>query len=131
MNTIRTFARRLRRYVSDLRRGLRCGHCGRRARWGESWHGYGSPDRVWHDVCMSYRHWRTKADERLQILDLVTDVWQVRAQDVYSLAEGRAADGDPDQPSPRTSAESDAWNLAWRVFYDLEHHRTAQGAPTR
>lgn len=116
----------LRSHVRRLRSGKRCDHCGRGPNWGEAWTSTGG-DKVWHDVCRSYLHWRAKAEERLAILDLVTDVWQVQAQDVYALAEGRAATGEPDVAvRGRTSAEADAWNRAWRVFYDLGNARASQ-----
>jgi hypothetical protein len=76
---------------------------------------------------MSYRYWRGKAQERLDILALIVDVWEVDASTVYSIAEYRASNSKnaDENPGPRTYVESNTWNKAWRVFYDLQNRTTA------
>lgn len=75
---------------------------------------------------MSFIHWRSKATERIEILDLICEVWNVTMQDVTALAEGRSETGELDAPTLRGNAQADAWNKAWRVMYDLDNHRKAE-----
>jgi hypothetical protein len=113
--TCRRSARLLWSYLRHQRWKLHCEHCKRRFLPGDVPHGYSSSDRKWHDVCMSYGFWRNKAEERLVILDFITDVWSIDAQTV------REAFGLRDQePASR------GWDKAWRVFYDLENSRKAK-----
>jgi hypothetical protein len=110
--------RELRRFApGNVRRrwGKRCDACGRRGRLGEPWHSYGG-ERVWHDVCMSVQHWRNRAEERLAVLELVAEVWEINAATVRDLASLRGVN-DLDS--------SKAWDLAWRVFYDLDKRKKA------
>jgi hypothetical protein len=95
---------------------LRCEHCKRRFLPREIPHGYSGSDRKWHDICMSYGFWRNKAEERLVVLDLVTDVWSIDAETVRELLANRDGQG---------AESSNAWNKAWRVFSDLENSRKA------
>jgi hypothetical protein len=93
--------------------GDRCTHCGHRFRWRkDARHSFGNRDgkEVFHDPCMGYVIWRRKAEERLDMLALVCEVWGVTDRDVKGIVEMRAQN-DLDQ-----SARSD---LAFRVFYDL------------
>src|SRR5687767_2960074 len=98
---------------------LRCDHCKRRFLPTDIPHGYSSTDRVWHDVCMSYGHWRRKAEERLDVLDVVSEIWGIDAQTVRGAFANRY---------PQGIESSRAWDKAWRVFYDLENSRKAKGA---
>jgi hypothetical protein len=106
-------------------RKKRCDYCGRRKHWNDAWHSYPSGDRVWHSECMAYTTWRGKALERIKVLDLICEVWGITMRDVTELASGRAAQGPADGPETPSSATSDAWNMAWRVMYDLDNHRKA------
>lgn len=95
----------------------RCAHCGRRRFPDESMilmPGSGT----FHDVCDGYITWRRKAQERLAVLDVVTDVWEVGGRDVQAVMGLRARDEGAD----RAHAE----NAAWRVFYDLDNQRKAK-----
>lgn len=109
---------------------LRCADCGRRFGWSESPHAYSDGSRdSYHARCMSYRHWRAKATERLDVLDLVSEVWAIDAETVRELAAGRAAQVQDADASDAWGLEpSNAWNKAWRVFYDLDNARKAKGA---
>ncbi len=90
--------------------GKRCARCGHRGRLSEPWHGYGDR-KVWHDACMAANHWRTAAEERLTVLELIADVWEINAATVRELASPRGVNN---------LESSQAWDLAWRVFYSLE-----------
>jgi hypothetical protein len=90
----------------------RCASCEHRRRFLESWHSYGGSD-VWHDPCMSSQHWRAAAEERLAV-HLIADVWEINAETVRELASLRGLND---------LESSQAWNLAWRVFYALENDR--------
>lgn len=125
-----SFRRRFERFRYRLRgwwlgRHKRCDHCGRRKHWDDAWHAYPSGDRVWHSECMAYINWRSKATERIEILDLICEVWGVTMQDVTSIASGRAAQGDDDGPELASTASSNAWDKAWRVMHDRDNHRKA------
>lgn len=58
--------------------------------------------------------WRHKADERLALLDLVTEVWDVDERDVRLTTELRALSEDE-----RVQAS----NACFRVLYDLDKRR--------
>lgn len=104
--------RRVRSWLFD-----RCDECGHRFFWKQSRHSYMSSDNVWHEHCMGYRTWRGKARERLEVLDLVADVWEVDGKTVQQLARNRGLG---------LNEESQADTQAWRVFYDLENQRKAK-----
>jgi hypothetical protein len=74
----------------------------------------------YHDVCHGYVHWRRAAEERLMVLDVVTDVWEVDPSTVKQVMETREGDG---PGNPRTLHGSNAWNVGFRVFYDLDGWR--------
>lgn len=99
---------RVRRWHRD-----RCAHCGHRFAWQrDARHSFGNRDgNIYHEPCIGYLMWRTKAEERLDMLNLVCEVWTVSDSDVKQLVELRA--GTDDERVARS-------NLAFRVFYDLE-----------
>jgi hypothetical protein len=113
--------RRIRPWWRRFRRnGYRidhCEHCGHRFRFRrDARHSFGNEDsRVYHSPCMSYVVWRRKAEERLTVLGVVVDLTNVTADDLRQVMSFRAAGGPAD--------EGDQWNLAWRVFYDLEQQQ--------
>lgn len=118
----RRLARQVRIWVRDGRWRLFCADCGQRFWPGQSVHGYGGQQDKFHERCMSYLHWRRKADERLDVLDLVSEVWEVTSSDVRELLSGRADD--------KANHKAEAWNKGWRVFYDLDNARKARAALT-
>lgn len=94
----------------------RCERCGRRPFWSESMILVPGTGRF-HDACDSARHWRTVAEERMRVLDVVTDVWEVNSGTVQELMALRARAELGDEARART--------MGWRVFYDLERRRSA------
>jgi hypothetical protein len=54
----------------------------------------------------------------LAVLDLLTDVWGITMGDATELMANRA--------ERENYERSNAWNLAWRVFYDLDNQRKAK-----
>lgn len=102
------FARRVKRWRRD-----RCAGCGKRFRWHDSRNGFMNGDEVYHDVCMSYRAWRSKAEERLTVLELVVDISGLTADDVKAVARLRGDHNDE--------------NRAWRVFYDIANAGNTKG----
>lgn len=113
------FLRRLRAYLRSVVNGRRCDHCGRPKHFNDAWHTFGNRDgKVWHGTCMSYLHWRAKAYERMIVLDLVAETYEINPRDVEVVAELRSDEFD-------TSLR----NRAWRVFYDLQHHQRQSGGP--
>lgn len=114
-------ARAAKRFPGTVRRWRtdRCAACGHRFRWKrDGRHGYGHSDEVFHDACMSARHWRRVAGERLDVLDVVSDLWEIKSETVTEIMAMRY----PERVS------HNGWNLAWRVFYDLDKHRKATAA---
>ena len=110
---------RWRRFPGTVRRWLtdRCEECGHRFHWKrDARHSFGNRDgKVWHSPCIGLVTWRTKAEERLAVIDLMAQVWGINASDVRELMANRAVrDG---------YESSNAWNLAGRVFYDLDNKR--------
>lgn len=107
--------RRIRRWIGD-----RCAHCGHRFRWKkDARHSHGGTREVFHAPCIGYQIWRGKADERLAMLDVVCEVWDVSDRDVKGVIEMRAAnDAQRVQLSDR----------AFRVFYDLQNSRKVDGS---
>ena len=103
--------KRIRRWLRD-----RCAHCGHRFAYrGDARHSYGNRDgKVYHNPCIGYLTFRSKAEERLAILDLVVDVWNVDERDAKMTIELRAGNGDE-----RIAAS----NRAFRVFHDLAKFR--------
>jgi hypothetical protein len=88
-----------------------------RRRYVESWHSFGNRDgKVWHGPCMAFERWRTTADERLAVLDLICDVWGVTQSDVEQVVALRTADD---------ATGGNERNRAWRVMYALQNHRVA------
>lgn len=104
--------KRIRHHINLVRWTLdRCAECGHRFAWkGDARHRQNG--ETFHGNCLSLRHWRRTADERLQVLALVTEVWDVRGDDVRELMANRV-EGEGWE-------RSDRWNLAWRVFCHLD-----------
>ena len=105
----------------------RCEECGqpfrrRQAVFSRNWNGDGpgwrKPERaVLHDKCSALLTYRGKAQERLDVIDLIADVWNVDSNTVQQLARNR-------EILPSDAANAD--NMAWRVFYDLKIQRDAK-----
>lgn len=95
----------------------RCDECGFRFFWRQARFGYMGSDKKYHEHCQGYRSWRGKANERLAVLDLVSDVWEIDGRTVQQLARNRGLG---------IAEEANADNMAWRVFYDLENDRKAK-----
>lgn len=100
--------KRVQRWRSD-----RCAHCGHRFRWRrDARHSFGNNREIFHEPCIGYRTWRGKAEERLEILSVVCEVWAISDRDVKGVVEMRTADN------------ADGTKLrdrAFRVFYDLSN----------
>lgn len=100
--------------ITEIRRWatLRCAHCGHRFRWArDARHSFGNRDgKVYHGPCIDAIVWRRKADERLQVVAMLSDLSGLGDKDLQTVAELRATDA---------PGESTAANLVWRVFYDL------------
>lgn len=107
----------------EVRRWLteRCEHCGHRFRWKrDARHSFGNRDgKVYHGPCIALVQWRSKAEERLDLLATVCEISGMTGADVQGVISMRASG------SPDASTEQ---NKAWRVFYDLEK-RTGEVAP--
>jgi hypothetical protein len=104
--------KRVQRWMTD-----RCAHCGHRFRWsGDARHSHGGNREVLHAPCIGYQIWRSKADERLDMLAVVCDVWDISDRDVKGVVEMRAAD------DAERVKQSDR---AFRVFYDLSNRTDA------
>jgi hypothetical protein len=99
----------------------RCEHCGHRFRWKrDARFSYGNRDgRVYHDACMGYVDRRRTAEERLDMLALVCEVWGITERDVAGVVELRTTD-DAEGAKLR--------DVAFRVFYDLQNHEAALSA---
>lgn len=97
---------------------LRCAHCGHRFRWSrDSRSSFGNRDgKVYHGPCIAYIQWRSKAAERLEVLDVVTDLAGISHRLIVGVIENRAEGAD------ERTRES---NRAFRVFYDLDKKRSA------
>lgn len=96
---------------------LRCAHCGHRFRWSrDARHSFGNRDgKVYHRPCLERIMWRSKAEERLAILDLVTDIAGLNSLTIEGVVENRS-----DRLSaPRTALS----NQSFRVFRDLSKLR--------
>lgn len=107
--------KRLRHHVNLVRWTLdRCAHCGHRFAWKrDARHSYGHSDgKVWHGSCMALEMWQRKAEERLKVVDVMSDLSGLTGSDVCAAMNLRADNGQP-------GGGSSAWDLAWRVFYDL------------
>jgi hypothetical protein len=104
---------RLRHHINAVRWMLdRCTGCGHRFAWkGDARFSFGNAGETYHEPCMAKITWRNKAIERMAVLSLICDVWEVTGEDVRSLMANRNID---------PLGESKGWDLAWRVFYDLE-----------
>lgn len=101
-------------------RHQRCDLCARRKHLNDAWSTFGNRDgKVWHGECIALVQSRRVAQERLEVLDLVTDVIGLDARDVTMLAEWRHQSGEP----YRTAEEAEQSNKAWRVMRDVERHR--------
>jgi hypothetical protein len=75
---------------------------------------FGDNRATYHDVCIAYTQRKSQAEDRLAVLDLITDVWSIDASTVRELAANRQPEG---------WQSSGEWDRAWRVFYDLGHFR--------
>ncbi|MDH5134982.1 MULTISPECIES: hypothetical protein [unclassified Microbacterium] len=95
---------------------LRCEHCGHRFRWSrDARHSFGNRDgKVYHRPCLEGIVWRSKADDRLAVLDVVTEVAGISNRLVTGVIEIRATSEDE-----RITAS----NQSWRVFRDLDTMR--------
>lgn len=112
-----------RRFKRNGYRRERCEHCGHPFRWSrDARHGTGNRDgKTYHGPCLAYIHWRRKADERLTVLGVVTELTGISASDVRNTMSLRDDNGQP-------GSGSNGWNLAWRVFYDLEQQSEGAGS---
>ena len=109
--------KRLRHHINLVRwtldRGDACGH---RFAWkGDARHSFGNAGERYHEPCINLATTRWKAKERMEVLRLICDVWDVKADDVRELMANRA--------EHEGYERSNGWNLAWRVFYDMEKGR--------
>ena len=113
---LRRRARQIKAWVRYRRWRGRCDECGGMFLPGHGVFTFGNNDgKQWHDKCMGYVQFRRVAEERLTVLDLITDVWSISMRDVTALMEGRAE---------REGYEtSNAYNLGWRVMYDIDCKR--------
>lgn len=113
---VRNYYRRMT--LRNLRRWWRerCAYCGRRPFWSESMILAPGTGRF-HDACHAAWRFRMVAVERLRVLDVVADVWQVASRDVQTVMGLRARE--------EGAETANAENAAWRVFYDLEKRRAA------
>src|SRR4051794_9066519 len=111
---VRWYYRRMT--LRHLRRwwGERCVRCGRRPFWSESMISMPGTG-LFHDACHAARHSSRVAEERMRVLEVVTEVWEVDSRTVQELLALRAR--------AELADESNARNLGWRVFYDLENRR--------
>lgn len=107
-----------RKSLTEIKRWLtlKCAHCGHRFRWSrDARHSFGNRDgKVYHYPCIAYLQWRTKADERLAVLDVVADLADISQRLIAGVIENRAESFD------QRVAES---NRSWRVFRDLDKLR--------
>lgn len=71
-----------------------------------------------HDACHAAQHAQRVAEERMRVLEVVTEVWEVDGRTVQELLALRAR--------AELADESNARNLGWRVFYDLENRRARE-----
>ena len=94
----------------------RCERCGRRPFWSESMILVPGTGRF-HDACHAAWRFKMMADERLRVLDVVTEVWEVESRTVQEVMALRARADLAD--------EANARNAGWRVFYDLDNRRKA------
>lgn len=105
--------------LTEIRRWatLRCEHCGHRFRWKrDARFSFGNRDgKVYHGPCIAYLQWRTKAGERLAILDVVSEVSGMTARTIEGVIENRT-----ERLSDIRTSQS---NRAWRVFRDLDKLR--------
>jgi len=102
--------REIRRWLT-----LRCELCDHRFRWKrDSRHTFGGNRAVYHEYCMGYVIWRTRAEERLEVVGVMSEVSGMTGRDLQSVLELR---------TEGAAAGSNAWNRAWRVFYDLDNSR--------
>lgn len=111
----RLYKARMAWYRFKPRRWLiqKCSACGQRFGYREAHFANGNRDgQTFHNGCLSAQTWRRKADERLAVLDLIVEVWDIDSLTVQTLMANRV-----DKDSHNAS------NLAWRVFYDLEKRR--------
>lgn len=112
-----------RRFRGNGYRLDRCEHCGHRFRFNrDSRHSFGDNRAVYHGPCMAAVTWRHKAEGRLKVLGVVVELTGITSSDVREVMSNRV-EGPP-------WAGSNEWNLAWRVFYDLEQTtRTPEATP--
>lgn len=98
---------------------LRCERCGQRFRWSrDARHSFGNRDgKVYHRPCLEAIMWQSKADERLAILDLVTDIAGLNALTIEGVIENRT--------ERLSDARTALANQSWRVFRDLGKLRAA------
>ena len=98
---------------------IRCAHCGHRFRWSrDARHSFGTRDgRVYHRPCLERIMWRTAAEERLAVLDVVTDLAGISNRLITGVIENRA------ESEAQRISES---NRSWRVFRDLDKMRAAE-----
>ena len=112
-----------RRFKLNGYRRERCAHCGHPFRWScDARHSTGNRDgETYHGPCLAYLGWRHKAEARLTVLGVVTELTGITSSDVREAMSLRASNGKPGSGSAE-------WNLAWRVFYDLEQQQSQESA---
>jgi hypothetical protein len=126
VNAARRFIGRCWRWC--IRLDQRCAWCHRRAHFNAAWIASGNRDgKVWHLECSALEASIRTADERLWVLDLVTDVTGLSSRDVEMMASLRADTGE----SYVTPAQSAATNRAWRVMRDVATAREEQELSVR
>lgn len=96
---------------------LRCERCGHRFRLKrDARHSFGNRDgKVYHRPCLEAIVWQSKAEERLEILDIVTDIAGLNHLTIEGVIENRT-----ERLSDARAALS---NRSWRVFRDLAKKR--------
>ena len=107
--------KRLRHHINLVRWTLdRCDGCGHRFAWkGDA--RFGQNSQTFHQPCLNAQMWHTKADERLEVLAAICDVWEITESDMRDLMQNRD--------------EARGWDLAWRVFRDMRHAQPTEEQP--
>lgn len=101
---------------------LRCERCGHRFRWSrDARHSFGNRDgKVYHRPCLEVTIWEAKATERLDVLDLVSELAGISERLITGVVELRA-----ETPQESTAAS----NRVFRVFRDLSKRTATKTTP--